>query len=250
MLPELDVYPRRTPGVLCEDNFNNGPSGWTQLLNGTNPTGPLILDSEIAYAESRYSLLLSTEDYSDASKPWGFAMAIKRLARPAGVTKIYVDMQWAWGSVAGQNVPRAYEFGIDQADVSGNRRFFIWRWLNYDEAGSARVTKWQLLNNGTYTDIPSAVGDFGYNENKRNLHRLEYVVNVSTGVYDGLRYNGVGFGSLAATPDTTLNAYAPALTTLAPFASGLNVMASIRNRTNTNTTKSWMNIAYCKVVAT
>lgn len=250
MLPELDVIQKRDPAVLCDDNFNNGPSGWTQLLDVTTPTGPVILDSEITWDNSRYSLLLSTEDQSNAAgRTWGFAMAIKRLARPAGISKVYYDLRWSWGSTWGENTPRAIEFGIDQADSAGQRRFFMIRWKNYDETTSTRTHQWQVLHNGVYTDIPGATVDSGYNENKRNLQRLEMVFDLAAGCYDGLRVAGTGFGSLASTPDNSLRAFSPAASTLVPFANGLNPMVSIRNRNNTTSTRTWVNLAHAKVVA-
>lgn len=247
VIGEVNAIPKREPGLIFEDDFNRGTAGWTQLMDVTAPTGPVLLDSEITYNNSRYSLLLSTEDQANsAGRTWGMGMALKRLGRPKGAQKVYLDYQWAWGSTWGENTPRAIEFGLDQADENGVRRFFMFRWKNYDETTSTRTHQWQVLHNGVYTDIAGATVDNGYNENKRNLNRLEMVFDLASGVYDGLRCNNIGFGSLASTPDNSLRAYAPAATTLVPFANGFNPMVSIRNRLNTNSTRCWVNLGYAK----
>lgn len=249
MLPELDVMIRRDPSVLCEDDFRNGAQGWVQLLDIATPRGVLTLDSEIAYGGSQYSLLLSSEDYPDgANCNWGSAVAIKRMSRPVGATRAYADIQWAWGARWGRNTPRFIEFGFDQADQNGQRRYFLFRWVNFDEGTQTRVTKWQVNNGGVYTDIPGAVMDHGYNENKRNLQHVEFDVNLATGKYAGLRVNGKGFGSLAPNPDNTLAAFGPPTGTLPDFANGFNLAVNLRNCINTANTKSWLNLAYAKVV--
>lgn len=250
ILPEVDVYPRRDTSVLMEDDFTNGPQGWAQLLDIATPRGVLTLDPEITYGGSKYSLMLSTEDYPDGAEDnWGSAVALKRMSRPVGASTIYADIWWAWGSLWGNETPRFIEFGIDQADESGSRRYYRFRWHNYDEDAESRITQWKLEHGGTYTSISGAVMDHGYNENKRNLHRLEFEIDLENNTYAGLRINGLGFGSLADTPDNTLRAYAPASSSLPDFANGLNLCVNLRNCIQTASTKSWMNIAYAKVVA-
>lgn len=253
MLPELDVYPGRKPGLLFDDNFNNGTCGWTQLLEVTLPTGMVLLDTEITYAESRYSLLLSTENQANtAARPWGSATAIKRLGRGPTVGKVCYEFWFAWGSLAGQNAPRSIDFGLDQCDPSGNRKFFKFKWMNYDDLTGtpSRVTQWCVSHEGgqySFTNsgvaaIPGAVIDLGYNENKRNINHVECVFDVGAGCYDGLRVNGRGFGSLADTPDNSLRAFSPPAETLTNFKSGFNATFEIRNRVNTNVTKAWANL--------
>lgn len=250
MLPELDVFPRRDTSVLMEDDFSNGPQGWAQLLDIATPRGVLTLDPEITYGGSRYSLMLSTEDYPDgANCNWGSCVALKRMSRPTWAKTIYADIQWAWGSRWGNKSPRIIEFGIDQADQNGQRRYFRFRWHNYDEDAGTRITQWKVDNAGTYVSIPGAVMDHGYNENKRNLNRVEFEIDLENSTYAGLRINGLGFGSLAETPDNSLRAWAPAATSLPDFANGLNLCINLRNNIQTTQTKSWMNVAYAKVVA-
>lgn len=251
MLPELDVYPGRKPGLLLDDTFDRGTCGWTQLVDVSLGQGVLLLDTEITWGESGYSLLLSTEDYSNvAGKPWGSASAIKRLGRGPTVGKVCLEFWWAWGSLAGQDTPRSIDFGLDQCDPTGARKYFKFKWMNYDDlaATPGRITQWGMSDpSGTngFVPIPGAVIDHGYNENKRNINHIECVFDVGAGVYDGLRVNGQGFGSLAATPDSSLRSYAPTAETLTNFKSGFNATMDIRNRVSTNVTKTWANL--CRV---
>lgn len=249
MLPEIDVHPRRDPAVLMEDDFNNGAQGWAQLIDIATPRGVLTLDSEITYGGSAHSLMLSTEDYTDgAAMNWGSAVALKRMARPNGAKTAYADIQWAWGALYGRDTPRFIEFGFDQADPTGTRRYYRFRWHNYDEDTDTRIKQWKIDDSTGYISVPGAAMDHGYNENKRNLQRLEFEVDLENETYAGLRINGLGFGSLAAVPDNSLRAYSPAAGSLPDFANGFNLCVNLRNCIQTTQTKSWMNIAYAKVV--
>lgn len=235
--------------LVCEDDFRNGPSGWVQLLDGNTGAGVVYLDTEIAYRGSPYSLYIGTEDYSSADyKPWGYATAIKRLSRGATVNKIYAEWWFGYGSLYGENTPKAIDFGIDQATPAATRRYFKFRWLNYDEGTAARVSKFQMSHTSSWVDVPSGAVNLGYNENKRNLWHVEAVVDIDDGVYDGLRVNGTGFGSLASTPSSALRSYGPSSSTLAQFASGFNATIDVVNRLNTNSTKAWANLAYFRAV--
>lgn len=248
---EVYAVPKREPGLVFEDDFNNGPAGWVQLVTETNPTGPLVLDSSITHNNSRFSLLLLSGDYpNSAGRVWGGATALKRMSTPEGAKKFYMEFFWSWGSLHGQNTPRAIDFGLDMADKDGLRRLYRYRWLNYDESSSTRVHKWQLHDQTAgFVDIPGADVDCGYNENKRNLFRLEMVFDLEAGVYDGLRVNGIGFGSLAPEPDESLRDYGPEPHMLVPFANGFNPLVDLRNRLNTTSTSAWVNLAYAKGVA-
>lgn len=246
---EVQAIKKRQPGLLWEDDFNNGPQGWVQLLNGRVPAGVVYLDHEITYNGSGHSLLIGTEDQSSAgTRVWGYGVAIKRMSRPAVVGKLYVEWWWAWGSLHGQDTPRNIDFGVDQCAPDGTRRFFKVRWLNYDEGSSTRVSKYQLETAGasTFVDVPSGAINHGYNENKRNLYHLEAVFDVGAGCYDGLRVNGQGFGSLASPADTSLRSNTLASTTLASFSGGLNCAVEVYNRLNTNSSKAWVNVAYSR----
>lgn len=242
----------RDQRVLFEDDFRNGPSGWTQLIHGTKPNGTIGLSSEITFNNSPYSLVLQSGDQVDGAGNFGGATAIKRMGRGATVGKLYVEFYWGWGSKWGENAPRAYDFGCDQADLDGNRKYFKIRWFNYD-AGNGRPAKYQLLTvNGSdelvFVDIPGANIDHGFNENKRNLHHLEAIFDIDAGVYDGVRVDGTGFGSLAATPNASLREYSPKDEFLAPFKGGFNVSMDIRNRNDTNGTQAFGVLAYARGV--
>lgn len=239
------------PGLIVDDNFNNGAAGWTQLLDRTKPTGIILLDSEITYGNSRYSLLMQTENQTDTEvNSWGSAMAIKRMYQPNLADSVYMDFYWSWASTFGQNTPRAIDFGLDQCSNSGQRQFFKVRWKNFDETTGQRVHQWQINNNSdVFQDIPGATVDCGYNENKRNLYRLECVFDLKNHHHSGVRINGIGFGSLAETPDNSLNSVAPAVETLQPFANGFNPIVQIRNNLQTNNCKCWVNLGRVRALS-
>lgn len=143
----LTLY--RDPSVLWEDDFRSGPQGWAQLMHINKPAGMLTLDEHITYNGSPYSLRLNTGDFTDtAGNNFGSSTAIKRLGRGANVGdtgKIYAEAYFACASNWGETRPRALDFGIDQADPLGNRRYFKARWSNLDPATNARSPRLQLL---------------------------------------------------------------------------------------------------------
>lgn len=248
----------RAPKVIAEDTFDRGTCGWTQLVEGVHGTGPMVLDSEITYGESRHSLLFMTGEHSFSShKPWGNASGIKRLSRGPSVGKVLATWKFAYGGPRSGDTsahPRNIDFGIDQATPEGLRRFFKARWLNYDETTSTRVSEMRIdvAKQGggrEYITVPvGPAGDakvaLGVNENKRNLWTVELAVDVDAGVYDGLRVNGKGWGSLAPVPDNSLRAYGPEPHNLAQFASGFNACFEVCNRIETDASTAWANLAY------
>lgn len=258
---DLAVYPRRQPGLLTEDRFDRSTCGWTQLMEGVHGVGTMVLDSEITYDGSPYSLLFGTEDYSyNSDKPWSGIEGIKRMSRGPKLGKIMLTWVWAWGSARAavtSDTPRTIGGGFDQAAPSGLRQFAKWRWHNYDEALNQRVSEMRLLSaDGSFIAVPTgsdgdAKIDPGVNENKRNLWVTRMVLDWDANgevVYDGLAFGGEnswkGWGSLASTPDTSLRAIKPPPHTLTQFAGGCNATWEHTNRTNTNDSKSWSNLAY------
>lgn len=265
------LTPRRNdPQVLFDNTFDKGLGGFVQLMHDTRPIGVLGLDTDYTYDDSRHSMLLSTEDYAwggtEANwKNWGQCTAIKRMSRGATLGRVKFDVWWAWGSLYGQNSPRCFNFGIDQADPDGNRKYFNYRWVNWldDSGAGSRVTKWQVMtySGGTtvWQDLTNGVQDYGYNENKRNLIHTEMVFDIDAGVYDGLRVNGMGIGggSLSdgtgdpdpVNPSNPMRALgSPMPETLAIFKNGFNCVIDLINRQNITSTKSWMHVARAKAV--
>lgn len=244
VIGEVDATIKRDPSLLFDNEFNDGLGGWVQLVSGTQPAGPIGLVTMPGLGDGM-CLSISTEDKADTGGLFGSAMAIKRLTRISPAGKVTFDVWWAWKAYHGANNFRAIDFGIDTADAAGARVFYKFRWLNYDEGGAAQVQKLQLatgtLASPTFTDFPgSPTFALGLNENKSNLAHFVMVVDLATGFYEGFSANGTGYGSLAAVPDTSLHAFAPPGGTLTAFANGMNFAVELRNRTNTNSSKSWV----------
>ena len=234
--------------VLSDDKFDNGPQGWGQLIDATSPRGPISLDTYGAIG--KYALTVQTENQAETSSAgWSTAMALKRLTRWKGDGRYMMEVWWGWASQSDKTRPRAFEFGIDTEGADNtSRRFYKFRWLNYDEANSARVTKWQMQTSSedtpAFTDVPGGVMDLPYNENKRNLVYTAMVFDLGSGVYDGLQVNEyLKLGSLANSPDTSLRAYSVQTSTLADYVHGMNLCCVIRNRTNAAKTKALLHIA-------
>lgn len=242
---EVDAYPRRDPAVLNEDDFNNGPQGWVQLMSGATPEGgPIMLDTEITDNGSRYSLFLQagTGNQDGVGDCWGAAVAIKRMMRKETAAKVYMEWKWAMGTEFAYTAPRCVMFGLDTCDAGAVRHFFQVRWLSSTD-------RYQCWHAGAWTDLPGPITyPHAFNENKRNLNHTEAVFDLSNARYDGLRINGVGYGSLSTTPDATLQAYAPSTESLVTFEGGFNALFGIWNSNTTTTTHSWANLAYQRTV--
>lgn len=247
---EVDAYPRRDPAVINEDNFNSGTCGWVPLISAQYPEGVLFLDSEISDPASRYSLFLQTGNGSKdgVSSNWGDCVAIKRCQRPQAAKKVYMEWKWSVGSEFDWNSPRVVIFGLDTCDANAVRGFFQFRYQNWDAGSSTRRQQYQMMHNSTWTDVPGGVYPHGINENKRNLIHTEAVFDLENHCYDGLRVNGLGFGSLAATPNTSLTAYGPAVESLPTFEGGFNPMFAVNNRNDSSTTHAWANLSYQRSV--
>lgn len=248
---ELDVFHRRDTAVLCEDDFNNGPSGWVPLMGSQLPGGLIMLDSEITDNRSRYSLFLQTGsgNQDGVNDVWGNSWAIKRMHRPQLAKKVYMDFKWAFGTEFDYSSPRQVVFAMDTCDANAVRNFFQVRWLNWDSGTNAAVGRYEVMHNGAWTPLPGPITyPHGFNENKRNLIRTEVVFDLNSACYDGLRINGIGYGSLAPTPDSSLRAFTPGSPTLHTFEGGLNAIFGVNNSNLTATTHSWANLAYQRTV--
>ncbi|NDK91022.1 hypothetical protein GYA93_15730 [Gordonia desulfuricans] len=258
VIGEVHAINKREPGLIAEDNFATGHCNWVQLLNGNVGAGVVYLDSRIVH-ESPYSLCVGTGYQSSIGEgTQGYGAAFKRLSRGPVLGKVYAHWKFAYGSEGGENYPRNVDFGLDQCDPDGERRFFKIRWLNYDEATSTRVSKFQVNGDpaSTWIDVPGAAIDLGFNEAKRNLFDVEAVFDATTGKYDGLRVNGLGFGTLATDsegapqPDATMQALSgPHPHTLNQFKGGMNVGIEVYNRLQVAGSPAWVNLAYFKAVA-
>lgn len=222
------------------------------------------------------------------------------VGKTGGFSKIYIEWEWyarvfrTASSVF--NYSKGFEFGIDTADhgaagaqpVNANRSLAMCRCTIFDESNTTYYGgKWQITTGSagspSMTDITDKDGNIasptvtgyerlavGMNYGKWIRQYTEQVFDLTGGgvsgatsaVLEGLRHNGVGFGSLAVGPtgyDSNIgtNAHAnelktttlkPAQSTDAGFQGGLNIYAQIDNR-STQLSKAKLTIARVRVVA-
>lgn len=264
----VDELGGRWPGTvtILDTTFANGIDGFGQLTDSYNPVGMLNYEPSYPGGFGGGALVLCTGNQSDgglSTNPMGECSAYRRMTRFMAETdeslKLSIEVWWAWQARYGKTRFRAFEFGFDQAYADGTRLYPSFRWLNCDDASDAtRDGRWYVQTGNdsspAYTLLPGpdSSGEAGwetpttdfqtklpFNENKRNIVYTRGIVQFNadkTVVYDGLKVNHRGIGSLAATPDTSLQALGPTSTTLADFAQGLNVAMSVRNRTNASLT--------------
>lgn len=241
---ELDVFTRRDPAVLNDDDFNNGPQGWVQLISGNYPEGgPIMLDSEITAHGSRYSLFLQsgTGNMDGVNDAWGGCVAIKRMYRHQPAKKVYMEWKWAFGTEFKYDTPRVLFFGLDTCDANAERRFFQYRYRTDNDA-------YEALHNGVWTTLPGVTYPHAFNENKRNLNHTEAVFDLENNRYDGLRINGIGYGSLAATPNSSLQPFFPKVEQLVTFEGGFNPIFGFYNSNINSQTHGWANLAHQRTV--
>jgi hypothetical protein len=248
---EVDARIKPDRSVIFDDpNFNDGVRGWHQLWNANEPSGPITLASHSAATGAR-SLYLCIEDgvgSTAVQNNWIDASAIKRMTQVGG-TKIAWECLVGWRSLYAQNGFRAMEFGLDYADLNGNRHFPKFRYAHYsnsarDGSGSwSRTNKLQILDaDGFPTDFPSAATyNWPYNENKSNLVYVCSVFDIVNNVYDGFQIGAQTYGSLAGLKDAqnplrTLGSPPP--TTLTTFDNGMNFTLEARGRVDTTLNES------------
>lgn len=254
----VKVFRERSPRVLFDDEFEDGPCGWVQLMGGgySAPYGDNAAGGAMGLVswpslDGGNSLEFHSEDAAP-STPSADPMVLKRLTRPAAVdgrNLIGFEVWFAYKNLHSAGItPRAFDFGLDTATDAGARKFGKFRLFTNDGSN-----KWQMASGaapGTFTDIPSSGGlVVGINENKVGWNKLEFYYDIVTHTYAGLIVNGTPFGTEvggAALPSAAgVNGFVDE-GTLAPFSNGLNFCVQIRNRTDTSDSKTWAYLARAK----
>lgn len=229
--------------VLNDDNFATGMEGWVQLAtpNGASNvdgSGAVFLSHRGAF--SGRSVVARTIDVSTAGA-FSSAMAIKRMGQFWG-DGAYLAEFWTSINNATADIerPRFFSWGLDTCQADGTRVFFETRWLNYDEATTTRVKKFQIKTSAGWEDVVGGTFEWPVNENKDLPIYIALHVDTGTKKYLGMRVNNLlKVGSLAAVPDTSLSAGNPAAPdSLVPFATGLNPLMYVQNRSNAGTTRA------------
>jgi hypothetical protein len=278
------VYPTSRKRVLLHDHAGTGFPSWVPLMNGGAPAGVvsfngqgLELISPDVSTNSPNGQMFGASALNRLARPAG-------VGRASGLSKVYVEWEWSarvFRTVTSVfNYSKGFEFGIDTSDygtagaqpVTANRTLAMTRCVIFDETAAAYFGgKWQITHGDAtapsmvnITDLsgnlasPTVAGyeelAVGMNYGKWIRQYTEQVFDLTGGgvagatsaVLEGLRHNGVGFGSLAGGPtgyDPNLStnpranelkttALLPAQSTDAGFQGGMNIYAQIDNRSN------------------
>lgn len=276
--------PRSRRRVLLDDHAGTGFPEWVALMNGGAPAGVvsfngqgLELISPDVSTNSPNGQMFGASALHRMARPAG---ADNR----SGLSKLYIEWEWrarvlrTFSSVF--QYSKGFEFGIDTADfgtagaqpVNANRTLAMCRCVMFDESAATYYGgKWQITHGSagspSYVNITDLDGNLvsptvtgyealavGMNYGKTIRQYTEQVFDLTGGgvtgatsaVLEGLRHNGVGFGSLATGPtgyDPNLStnpranelkttALLPAQSTDAGFQGGMNIYAQIDNRSN------------------
>jgi hypothetical protein len=278
------ISPPSRRRVLLHDHAGTGFPSWVALMNGGAPAGVvsfngqgLELISPDVSTNSPNGQMFGASALNRLSRPAG-------VGHSGGLNKVYVEWEWrlrVFRTVASVfNYSKGVELGIDTADygtagaqpVSANRTLAMTRCVIFDESAAAYYGgKWQITHGDatapSMVDITDLSGNVasptvtgyqelavGMNYGKWIRQYTEQVFDLTGGgvtgatsaVLEGLRHNGVGFGSLAVgatgyDPNLSTNpranelkttALLPAQSTDAGFQGGLNIYAQIDNRSN------------------
>lgn len=293
------AFPPARRQVLLHDHAGTGFPSWVALVNGGAPAGVVsfnghgleIISPDVSTA-SPNGQMFGASALNRLTRPAGVGVG--------GWNKVYLEWEWyarvfrTAGSVF--NFTKGFEFGIDTADygtagaqpVSANRTLAMTRCCIFDESDTTYYGgKWQITHGAAGS--PSMVDLLDINGNKLSPTVAGYepltvaqnygkwvrqyteqvfdltgggVSGATSAVLEGLRHNGVGFGSLAVgpvgyEPNVSKNAranelkqtgFVPAQSTDAGFQGGLNIYAQIDNRSN-QLSKAKLVIARVRVVA-
>lgn len=300
-VPKIDTrFPPSRRQVLLHDHAGTGFPSWVPLGNGGAPAGVvsfngqgLELISPDVMTNTPNGQMFGASALNRLSRPMG-------VGQTNGFSKVYLEWEWyarVFRTVSSVfNYSKGFEFGIDTSDhgtagaqpVLGNRSLAMTRCCIFDESTATYFGgKWQMCTGDAtapaFTNITDLSGNLasptvsGYerlavamNYGKWVRQYTEQVFDLTGGgvsgatsaVLEGLRHNGVGFGSLAGGPTgydpvvgtntranelktTTLK---PAQSTDAGFQGGLNIYAQIDNR-STQLSKAKLVLARVRVVA-
>ncbi len=249
---------RSAKAIICEDTFANSNDGWLQLFtpDSDQTTGPdfgqRIYGTLTRVQRGPWLMALRSPGIADTTAQPVATMGIKRIANHYGPGRYMMEMVVSVECAVSQlDRPVDFAWGLDTATESGLRRFFRARFWNYDETNSQTRKKFQIKTaagslDSAYTDVAGGAVDLTVltNENKALPFYLAMVVNTATGCWEGFRFgNFIKVGTLADTPDTSLIDLGPMSTESLPtFASGLNPLFEIVNRSSAGRTQSQSNL--------
>jgi hypothetical protein len=296
--PDKGFPPARNQ-VLANDDQRSGFAEWVPLLNGSSAGGVcsfngqgLELISPDVSTGSPAGQIIGSSALRRLTRPTGFTHVYLRWEwyyRVFRSNSNYFTFTKGpefgidtadWGTY---NAGGGAAGGLEP--VAANRTLAMCRCAIYDEAGTYYGGKWQITHGSasapSYVDLKDNSGNIiaptisgyeplqvGMNQGKWIRQITEQVFDLTgggvsgatTAVLEGLRHNGIGFGSLSGgatgytTPTTgrtseLLNAsYVPAQSTDVNFQGGMNLYAQIDNRSN-QPSKATLLVAKCRAVA-
>lgn len=219
--------------VLFADDFRDGLNGWGALMDSTTPR-PAPTLSSVNALNGPHALKICTGSVAQSAKD-GIAVAIKRMTRTHDTGVVNFDLSWAWGGEEAPSAPQCYDFRIDTQKRDGSERtYFAARWANINwPVDGTTVTKWEIKDDdGNWVDVPDAVYQLPYNENKLNFIYTRLSVDLANGyqelqVYDDV-YDLSGLGAGSGKESTVNN-----------FNGGLNFDVYVWNRTS-DFGQAWM----------
>jgi hypothetical protein len=227
--------------LLLDTNFHDGPSGFTQLVATSTPSG--IIGWTPNGNHDGGALTLNTCNSADGGLGHTECYVYRRLSRyakqPGLPLRIKMEAWWSYQSRYGATNFWGIEFGFDQANSNGVRYYPNLRWHNsedntnmdqrwYVQTGSPTAPAYTLLPG---PDAGTASGsafsgniqtNLGFNENKHNMFYTAFIYEASSDstviVYDGFQVGDRSFGSLVKSYVASNQA--------APFAGGVLTCAS------------------------
>lgn len=259
--PDMSFPPRHSR-VILHDNSATGFRSWAPLHDANQPRGMGGFDGA--------ALVLMTEDKpttGDNSAQFHTSAWLSRLTIPAAATRVYLRWEWAIRIYRGGTFSKGPQFGLDIDDggvagsfapANGNRYLMMQRCTMFDEAGTYYGGKWQYQSGAVATPAMTNLTDYqgalispfkyprmgvGQNYGKVLRQYSEQVLDVTNFRYEGLRHNGIGFGSLptgggydanlASNPRANeLAGFVPASGIDDQFVNGCNIYAQLDNRSN------------------
>lgn len=239
----------RSGRIVAEDDFiiNNG--GWEQLFtpNSAAPTAWGTVSRRAGRGQPR--MVVRTPNVASAS-----GMMLKRMPMTSGPGRFLGEFILSIENVTAlTDRPQYFDFGFDTSSPAGIRQYFKFRFLNYNQGGSAQVQKFQVSMGNTaspvYTDLPNGAYPWMTvtNENKGMQMYCAMQFNTVTGLYEGFKFNSdITSGELAPTSnDGFLKGLGPiANETLTTFRNGINACVEVVNRTDAAQTAACFALHY------
>ena len=230
-------YPRTD--LLFEDDFTDGLQGWTWLMDDSDPMPGPVWSTRRSHIGTG-AMLLETGDVLRMDKSHaGTATAIKRLTLPRksnGEFERYIQSEYWFGWSSGdKDNPSFIQFGLDtqRNDITAYRSYFKIRFENYDDNAGKRTGILKIATPNGY-EVVSGEDIYSYfNEAKGGFFHLIFVVDILTGKYVSLKFNGKEYDI----SDKQCSKDGYVLNNGGTYDFGMNFSVDVFNRLNTTKQK-------------